>query len=69
MSHSSRIVTNKHQNRSKVIFQQYLFNPDEPYTDLNNEKNILLQHQPAGFYKNIRRQIRRDADRLRKHYS
>lgn len=69
MSHSTRIVTNKHQNRSKEIMQQYLFNPEEPYSDENNEENIILQKQPYGFYKNIRRQIRRDAHRLRSRYT
>lgn len=70
MSHSTRVITNKHQKRQKINFQQYLYDSGEPEDYTNNQDNIVqLDDQPEGFYILKKRQIRHDAQRLRARYS
>lgn len=70
MSHSTRATMNKHQKHPKVNFQQYLYNSGEPDDDIkHDDDNLRLQNQADRYYMVMRRQIRRNAQRLRMRYS
>ncbi len=72
MSHSNRAITNKHQKHPKVHFKQYLYNSGEPDEvishDIYTDDQTNRQEQADRYYMVMRRQIRRNAQRLRMRY-
>jgi len=72
MSHSTNAITNKNQKHPKVDFRQYLYNSSEPNYDLeyyiSPKFRARLEEQTDKYYTVIRRQVRKNAKRLRIDY-
>jgi hypothetical protein len=68
MSHSINVKKNIHQ---KVNPSQYLYNSDKPEDDsshnINEVQNSQLKEQSDRYYMIIRRQLRQNAQRIRRH--
>lgn len=73
MSHSTKAISSKHQKQPKVQFQHYLLNDDEPddisYVEVTSGQRAKHYDHPDKYYMVLRRQIRRNAQRLRTQYS
>ncbi len=66
MSHSKRAITHKYQKYQKTNSHQYLYNSSEPNDDLKfADASARLQRQTDRYYTIIRKQVKRNAQKLR----
>lgn len=69
MSRSTNIIENKQQTHPKVHFQQYLYNADEPDDEVSHDVPSELEAELLENSFFMKRRLRHNAKRMRRHYS